>query len=56
MIDSMNIPRTFNDLGVTLNPENIDAHFDRAFSDPKMGNQIPGATKENIYPLLEKKC
>jgi alcohol dehydrogenase class IV len=56
MIDNMNIPRTFKDLGVTLRPEDINAHFDRAFSDPKMGNQIPRAAKENIYPLLEKKC
>jgi alcohol dehydrogenase class IV len=56
MMDDMNIPRTFKDLGVTLNPEDIDVHFDRAFSDPKMGNQIPRAAKENIYSLLEKKC
>jgi alcohol dehydrogenase class IV len=56
MMDNMKIPRTFKDLGITLNPGNIDTHFDRAFSDPKMWNQIPKATKENIYPLLEKKC
>jgi alcohol dehydrogenase class IV len=56
MMDDMDIPRTFRDLGIPLSPENIDAHFDRAFSDPKMWNQIPRATRENIYPLLEKKC
>jgi hypothetical protein len=55
-MDDMRIPRTFKDLGIALTPQEIATHFDRAFSDPKMGNQIPGATKENIYPLLEKKC
>ncbi|MDR3116057.1 MAG: iron-containing alcohol dehydrogenase [Treponema sp.] len=56
MMDDMNIPRTFRELGIQMWPENINAHFERAFSDPKMGNQIPRATKENIYPLLERKC
>ncbi|MDR1625752.1 MAG: iron-containing alcohol dehydrogenase [Spirochaetia bacterium] len=56
MMDDMRIPRTFKDLGIVLGPQEIAPHFDRAFSDPKMWNQIPRATKENIYPLLEKKC
>jgi alcohol dehydrogenase class IV len=56
MMNDMSIPRTFKDLEIALTPEKISSHFDRAFLDPKMFNQIPGATKENIYPLLEKKC
>jgi alcohol dehydrogenase class IV len=56
MMDDMNIPRTFKDLGIQMRPENINVHFGRAFSDPKMWNQIPVAAEENIYPLLERKC
>jgi alcohol dehydrogenase class IV len=56
LMENMKIPKTFKELGVTLSPESIDEHFNRAFSDPKMLNQIPKATKENIYPILEGKC
>ncbi|MBR1583270.1 MAG: iron-containing alcohol dehydrogenase [Spirochaetales bacterium] len=47
-------PRRFSDLGITLAKEDIDANFERSFDDPKMWNQLPVATKENIYPLLEE--
>lgn len=47
-------PRRFSDLGITLAKEEIDANFERSFDDPKMWNQLPVATKENIYPLLEE--
>jgi alcohol dehydrogenase class IV len=56
MMNDMSIPRTFKELGIALTPGEIASYFDRAFSDPKMLNQIPRAAKENIYPLLEKKC
>jgi alcohol dehydrogenase class IV len=56
MIEEMNIPKTFRDLELTVTVEDIDRRFSRAFSDPKMLNHLPKATKENIYPILERKC
>jgi alcohol dehydrogenase class IV len=56
LIKTMDIPQTFADLGVKLSRQDIDSHFARSFEDPKMGNQLPRAAKENIYPYLEKKC
>jgi alcohol dehydrogenase class IV len=56
LVERMEIPKTFKDLGVSIAPQDIDAHFGRSFTDPKMLNQLPVATKENIYPLLERKC
>jgi alcohol dehydrogenase class IV len=51
-----NIPQKFADLGVQLNTAEVDSHFSRAFDDPKMWNQVPKATKENMYPILYRKC
>ena len=47
-------PQKFSDLGITLTKDQIDENFVRSFDDPKMWNQLPVATKENIYPLLEE--
>ena len=47
-------PQRFSDLGIELRREDIDSNFERSFDDPKMWNQLPVATKENIYPLLEE--
>ena len=47
-------PKRFSDLGITLSKDQIDENFERSFDDPKMWNQLPVATKENIYPLLEE--
>ena len=47
-------PQKFEHLGIDLRPGEIDMHFARSFDDPKMWNQLPVATKENIYPLLEE--
>lgn len=47
-------PRRFSDLGIELSREQIDENFERSFDDPKMWNQLPAATKDNIYPLLEE--
>ena len=49
-------PQKFSDLGIELTPDRIDCNFERSFDDPKMWNQLPVATKENIYPLLEELC
>ena len=49
-------PQNFGELGIELDKSQIDANFERAFDDPKMWNQLPAATKENIYPLLEALC
>lgn len=56
MFTLMKLPRNFKQLGVEIKKEEIDEHFNRAFDDPKMWNQIPKATKENIYPFLVAKC
>lgn len=56
MFKEMKLPTTFKELGVQINKDEIDEHFNRAFDDPKMWNQIPKATKENIYPFLVEKC
>jgi alcohol dehydrogenase class IV len=50
----MRQPQKFSDLGIELTAERIDENFERSFDDPKMWNQLPVATKENIYPLLEE--
>ena len=47
-------PQKFADLGIALTEGMIDSNFERSFDDPKMWNQLPVATKENIYPLLEE--
>lgn len=49
-------PENFAALGISLTKDQIDENFERSFDDPKMWNQLPKATKENIYPLLEKLC
>ena len=56
MFEDMKLPTNFNELGVEITKDDIDAHFSRAFDDPKMWNQVPKATKENIYPFLVAKC
>jgi alcohol dehydrogenase class IV len=56
LMNHMKMPQSFKDIDVILTREEIDTRFSRAFDDPKMWNQIPKATKENIYPLLENKC
>ena len=50
----LNQPQRFSDLGINLRREDIDLNFERSFDDPKMWNQLPVATKANIYPLLEE--
>lgn len=56
LFETMALPCSFKDLGVALEKKEIDSHFDRSFSDPKMLNQIPKADKSWIYPILESKC
>jgi len=49
-------PKTFKDLGIDMTVDKIDDNFERSFDDPKMHNQLPVATKMNIYPILEELC
>ena len=51
----MGMSETFDDLGINITSEDIPRYFERAFSDPKMLNQVPVATSAAIYPMLEKK-
>lgn len=56
LMKKMQQPENFKSLGVDFNKDDIDKEFSRAFDDPKMWNQVPKATKENIYPILESLC
>ncbi len=51
----MGMSETFGDLGINITSADIPRYFERAFSDPKMLNQVPIATSSAIYPMLEKK-
>lgn len=51
----MHLSETFTELGITLQKKDIPGYFERAFSDPKMLNQLPPMTPEIIYPVLETK-
>ena len=55
MKSRMQMSEKFSDLGISITIADIPGYFDRAFSDPKMLNQLPSATSENIYPLLQAK-
>ncbi len=55
MKDRMQMSKKFSDLGISITIADIPEYFDRAFSDPKMLNQLPLATRESIYPLLQAK-
>jgi alcohol dehydrogenase class IV len=56
LMKHMGMPVSFKDIGVTLTKKEIGTRFSRAFDDPKMWNQIPKATRKNIYLILESKC
>jgi alcohol dehydrogenase class IV len=56
LMKKMMQPENFKAIGVDFKKEDIDKEFCRAFDDPKMWNQVPKATKENIYPILEALC
>ncbi len=51
----MNLCETFSGLGISLKKEDIPRYFERAFSDPKMLNQLPPMSPSIIYPVLEAK-
>jgi alcohol dehydrogenase class IV len=56
LMKKMMQPENFKAIGVDFKKEDIDKEFSRSFDDPKMWNQVPKATKENIYPILEALC
>ncbi|HPX48448.1 MAG TPA: iron-containing alcohol dehydrogenase [Treponemataceae bacterium] len=49
----MKLPTTFTELGAAVAAGDIPRYFDRAFTDPKMLNQLPPASPEALYPFLE---
>jgi len=55
LMQEMQIPHTFKQLGVKLKQEDIESLFARSFSDPKMHNQLPPMHEEDLYALLSKK-
>ncbi len=48
----MQLPMTFADLGITVAADEIPKLFDRAFSDPKMKNNIIDLDKETVFKML----
>ncbi len=55
MMRQMDIPRTFKELSVSVEPDELSRKFSRAFSDPKMGNQKPRITPDMLDTLLRSK-
>ncbi|MBI9096652.1 MAG: iron-containing alcohol dehydrogenase [Sphaerochaeta sp.] len=55
LMQEMQIPHTFKQLGVELKQEDIEALFSRCFSDPKMHNQMPPMHEDDLYTLLGSK-
>ena len=55
LIEEMNVPQTFKDLGVTLQEQEIETLFKRSFTDPKMHNQLPPIQEKSLYAMLGKK-
>lgn len=55
MKETMGLPETFNSLGVEIQPQDVEKSFERAFSDPKMANQIPGMTPSEVFAMLKAK-
>ncbi len=55
LMQEMQIPCTFKQLGVELKPEDIPSLFDRAFTDPKMHNQVPPMHEPDLYAILNTK-
>ncbi len=55
LMQEMHIPHTFKDLGVDLKQEEIQALFERSFSDPKMHNQVPAMHEADLYAMLGTK-
>ncbi|AEV30285.1 alcohol dehydrogenase, class IV [Sphaerochaeta pleomorpha str. Grapes] len=55
LIAEMKVPQTFTDLGVSLEKQEIEATFERSFTDPKMLNQLPPMREKPLYEMLGKK-
>ncbi len=55
LMQEMQIPCTFKQLGVELRPGDISSLFDRAFGDPKMHNQMPPMHESDLYAILRTK-
>lgn len=51
----MNMPIKFSDLHITVTADEIPALFERSFTDPKMGNNIPKIPEEQMYSMLKGK-
>ena len=55
MKNTMGLPETFGKLGVDIQPQDIEKSFQRAFSDPKMANQVPVMTPAEVFAMLQAK-
>jgi len=55
LIAEMKIPQKFSDLKIELTESEIDAKFERTFSDPKMHNQLPAVTPAALHKILKGK-
>lgn len=52
LMDTLSIPRTFADLGVNLASAEV---FARSMEDPKLHNQLPPLSKEQLFAIIEGK-
>ncbi|MCI1208473.1 MAG: iron-containing alcohol dehydrogenase [Treponema sp.] len=55
LIHNMNIPQKFSDLNIQMTEEALDKNFSRAFSDPKMHNQLPPLDTTSLHQILKEK-
>lgn len=55
LLSKLHIPRTFSELSLNLDSNQIRSLFRRAMEDPKLHNQTPPMQEEELYRLLEAK-
>ncbi|NBK23343.1 MAG: iron-containing alcohol dehydrogenase [Spirochaetia bacterium] len=55
LLSKLSIPRTFSELSLNLDSNQIRSLFRRAMEDPKLHNQTPPMQEEDLYRLLEAK-
>ncbi len=55
LLSCLKIPRSFKDLSLILDSDTIRKEFSRVETDPKLHNQTPPLSMEDLYTLLETK-
>ncbi|WP_320123556.1 iron-containing alcohol dehydrogenase [uncultured Sphaerochaeta sp.] len=55
LLSHLKIPRSFRDLSLDIDRDTICREFSRVETDPKLHNQVPPLSMEDLYSLLEAK-